>query len=126
VITYLRKKPNMGLDKHWPVTLQQVLTKLLTGVLAARLNRMMLEGDILDPAQSGFVDGGEVGQPLPGLVAVLVLEHALQAQQGRSGAEGTGEVSMRLFDFSNAYCCSITGWVLELAMRRLHIICWRR
>jgi hypothetical protein len=108
----------MGLDKHRPVTLQQVLTKLLTGVLAARLNRVMLEGGILDPAQSGFVGGGEVGQPLHGLVAVL--EHALQARQGRAGAEGTGEVHLCLFDFSNAYC-SITGWILELAMRRFHM-----
>ena len=118
IISYIRKKPGMGLAKFRPVTLQQVLTKMLTGVMAARMDAVLTAGAVLDPAQAGFTGGGETSQPLH--VAVAAIEHAKQARQGLPGAEGTGEIHMLLVDWSNAYC-SVSGWVLELAMRRLHM-----
>ena len=118
IITYLRKKAGKTMDKFRPVTLQQALTKMLTGVLAKRIDRVLLEGAVLDPAQSGFVGGGEVGQSLN--VLLTVLEHAQQARKNHKGAEGTGELHLMLFDFSNAYT-TCPGWLLELAMRRLHM-----
>ena len=84
-----------------PVTLQQALTKIVTGIVAARLTEAIAQGAVLDPAQAGFVRGGEVGTQLQSLCAIL--EHALQARQKEKGAEGTGEVHLCMFDFSNAY-----------------------
>ena len=57
-LTYLRKKPGVAMQSYRPVTLQQALTKIVTGVVAARLTEAIAQGAVLDPAQAGFVRGG--------------------------------------------------------------------
>jgi hypothetical protein len=96
IISYIRKKPGMGLEKFRPVTLQQALAKMLTGVMAARLDAVLTTGAVLNSAQAGFTSGGETSQPLH--VTAAVLEHAKQARQALPGAAGTGQVHMLLVD----------------------------
>ena len=83
-LTYLRKKPGVAMKSYRPVTLQQALTKIVTGIVAARLTEAIAQGAVLDPAQAGFVRGGEVGTQLQSLCAIL--EHALQARRRTGGA----------------------------------------
>jgi exonuclease III len=117
IITYLRKKPGMELTSYRPVTLQQSLTKILNGVIAERMNQVLTAGAVLDPAQAGFISGGSVDNALQTVMAPM--EHAYRARQERAGAEGTGDINLCFFDFSNAYN-SVPGWLLELALRRIH------
>jgi hypothetical protein len=98
------------------------MTKIVTGILAARLAKAIQAGGVLSALQHGFIPGGEVGDPLAVLNAVL--EHARWARQVPNGksdtCEATGEVHLCLYDFSNAYTM-VPGWGLEVAMRRLHM-----
>jgi hypothetical protein len=43
-LTYLRKKPGLAMKSYRPVTLQQTLTKIVTGILAARVAEACAQG----------------------------------------------------------------------------------
>ncbi len=46
-LTYLRKKAGLTMKSYRPVTLQQCLTKIVTGILARRLAEAIAQGAVL-------------------------------------------------------------------------------
>jgi hypothetical protein len=115
-IVFIRKKAGATLRSFRPITLQQALTKVVTGILAKRMAAAVAGGSgALDALQQGFIPGGSVGTPIQILNGVLE-----DARRQRDEGKGRGEVHVCFYDFSNAYT-TVPPWALEIAMRRLHM-----
>jgi hypothetical protein len=115
-LVFIRKKAGVTLRSFRPITLQQALTKVVTGIMAKRIASVVESGSgALDVLQQGFVPGGSVGTPIQILNGIL--EHA---KAERAKKNGRGEVHVCFYDFSNAYT-TVPPWAVEVAMRRLHM-----
>jgi hypothetical protein len=66
LVTILPKQGEKINDIHniRPISVSPLISKLISGILATRLGKMLTEHNVLDPAQFGYLPGGGIHTPL--------------------------------------------------------------
>ena len=111
IISFIVKKPELGneFSNLRPVTLQHAIVKIMTGILARRLARVITDHKVLNESQQGFIPDGSCQTCCATLVNAF--EHAENLNQ---------PIYAVAYDLSAAYD-NIQWPILAWAMRRMHI-----
>ena len=111
IISFIVKKPELGnaFSNLRPVTLQHAIVKIMTGILARRLARVITDHKVLNENQQGFIPDGSCQTCCATLVNAF--EHAENLNQ---------PIYAVAYDLSAAYD-NIQWPMLAWAMRRMHI-----
>jgi hypothetical protein len=111
IISFIVKKPELGneFSNLRPLTLQHAIVKIMTGILARRLARVITDHKVLNESQQGFIPDGSCQTCCATLVNAF--EHAENLNQ---------PIYAVAYDLSAAYD-NIQWPILAWAMRRMHI-----